>query len=93
MDRMDKTTPPTPHQLIMQERKLLELTGVSDVDSFDENTVIAYTSQGELSVRGQGLHIRPLNLETGSLSVEGLIDSLTYTNTIKTSGFLGRVFR
>lgn len=93
MERTDKITQAMPHQLIMQERKVLELTGVSDVDSFDENTVTAYTSLGELTVRGQGLHIRQLNLETGSLSVEGHIVSLTYAESVRVSGFWGRLFR
>lgn len=93
MERTDKNTQPLPHQLIMQDRKLLEVTGVSDVDSFDENTVTAYTSLGELSIRGSSLHIRQLNLETGSLSVEGLVESLTYSDTVKTGGFFGRLFR
>ena len=93
MERNDKTAHAMPHQLIMQDRKLLELTGVSDVDSFDENTVTAYTSLGELTVRGRGLHIRQLNLEGGSLSLEGQVDSLTYSDTTRSGGFFGRLFR
>ena len=93
MERNDKTAHTMPHQLIMQDRKLLELTGVSDVDSFDENTVTAYTSLGELTVRGRGLHIRQLNLEGGSLSLEGQVDSLTYSDTVRNGGFFGRLFR
>lgn len=93
MERSDKTTPQMPHQLIMQDRRRLELTGVSDVDSFDENTVTAYTSLGELTVRGRGLHVRQLNLEGGSLSVEGQVDSLTYSDTMRGGGFFSRLFR
>ncbi|MBQ5841018.1 MAG: sporulation protein YabP [Clostridia bacterium] len=82
-----------PHQLIMQDRRELELTGVSDVDSFDETTVTAYTSLGELTIRGRGLHIRRMDLESGSLSMEGQIDSLTYADTSRATGFFGRLFR
>ena len=39
---------------------------VSDVDSFDDQTIVAYTDLGELVVRGHGLHINRLNMETGS---------------------------
>ncbi len=81
-----------PHQLIMQDRRQLEMTGVSDVQSFDECTVKAYTSLGELSVIGKDLHIRRLDLESGSFSLEGQIDSLVYTNTVR-GGFFGRLFR
>ncbi len=93
MERKDKTIPPPPHQLIMQDRRQVELTGVADVDSFDETTVIVYTSLGELTVRGRGLHVRQLNLEGGSLSLEGQVDSLTYTDTVRGGGFFGRLFR
>ena len=93
MERKERTIPPQPHQLIMQDRRQVELTGVADVDSFDENTVIAYTSLGQLTVRGSGLHIRQLNLEGGSLSVEGQVDSLTYADVAKGGGFFGRLFR
>ncbi len=92
MERNDKQTA-TPHQLIMQNRQVLEMTGVSDVDSFDETTVLAYTSMGRLTIRGGGLHIKRLDLECGALTVEGNICALEYTDTHKNGGFFGRLFR
>ena len=92
MERNDKQIM-TPHQLMMQDRQLLEMTGVSDVDSFDETTVLAYTSMGELTIRGGGLHIKRLDLECGALSVEGNIRALEYTDAHKNGGFFGRLFR
>ena len=92
MERTDKI-PAMPHQVIMQERRVLELTGVSDVDSFDETAVTAYTSLGELHVHGRGLHVRRLDLESGSLSLEGQVDALTYTDTAHRGGFFGRLLR
>ncbi len=92
---MEKTerTAAQPHQLILQDRRCLDLTGVSDVDSFDETAVIAYTSLGQLTVRGRELHIRQLNLEGGTLSLEGQIDSLSYTDTVRAGSFFSRLFR
>ncbi len=81
-----------PHQLILQDRCQAELTGVSDVESFDDTVIIAYTAFGELSVRGSGLHIRRLDLEAGVLSLEGTVDSLQYTQN-KSGGLFGRLFR
>ncbi len=92
MDHADKQSL-MPHQLILQERQQVELTGVSDVDSFDETTVIAYTTLGELIIRGNGLHIKRLDLECGVLSVEGSICALEYTESRKNGGFFGRLFR
>ncbi len=83
---------PRPHQLILQDRNVLELTGVSDVDSFDENAVTAYTSLGALLIRGKNLHIRHLDVEGGLLSVEGQMDALTYTE-VSRGGFFSRLLR
>ena len=83
---------PQPHQLIMQERKRLELAGVIDVDGFDEQTISVSTSQGVLTIRGQNLHVRQLSLESGNVSIEGNVDSLAYREASK-AGFFGRLFR
>ena len=52
-----KSSTKTPHSLILENRKLLTATGVSNVDSFDEDTIIAYTDLGEIVIKGKGLHI------------------------------------
>ncbi len=91
MEQYEKKSP-MPHQLIMQDRRQVELTGVTDVDSFDDATVVAYTSLGALTVQGSGLHIKRLDLDCGILSVEGQVDCLQYTDTHK-RGLLGRLFR
>lgn len=92
MEQKERVAAALPHQLILQDRKCLELTGVSDVDSFDDTVVVAYTGLGELTIRGRGLHVRQLNLDGGSLSVEGQIDSLLYSD-LKKGGLLGRLLR
>ena len=81
-----------PHQLILQDRKRLELTGITEVDSFDDETVNCTTSLGRLSVRGHDLHLHRLDLEGTALSIEGHIDSLTYSG-IRKGGVLGRLLR
>ena len=83
-----------PHQLILEDRRALTVSGVSDVDSFDELTVVIYTEMGELTVKGQGLHINRLNVETGELTLEGSVDSLTYTEIhSRSGGFFGKLFK
>lgn len=83
-----------PHNLILEERKRLSISGVTDVDSFDEQTVIAYTVKGEITIKGWDLHISKLNLEQGELSVDGEISSLAYTDIKeKASGFFSKVWR
>ncbi|MCI6770934.1 MAG: sporulation protein YabP [Oscillospiraceae bacterium] len=82
------------HSLILENRNKLSLSGVTDVDSFDETTIVAYTDYGELTVSGTDLHICVLNIEHGELTVEGNISGLNYLNQQpKSSGFLSRMFR
>lgn len=89
----DKKNQSMPHQVMLEERRCLTLTGVSDVDSFDETTVVVYTDMGELTVKGEGLHIGRLNVESGDLRVEGHIQSLTYAEPAERGGFFRRLFR
>ncbi len=83
-----------PHNIIMEDRKKLSVSGVKDIDSFDEQTIIAITEQGELTIRGWNLHITKLNLEQSELMVDGEISSLAYTDTRpQTKGFFSKVLR
>lgn len=87
---------PVPHNVILEDRRRLTVSGVSDVDSFDEQTVIVFTQMGELTVKGEDLHINRLSLEMGELAVEGDIASLSYTDRAQKpqqGSFWGRVFR
>lgn len=92
MEHREQTAVNMPHQMILQDRKRLELSGVTDVENFDETTVNCCTSLGRLTVCGNDLHIQRLDLDGTALSVEGRIDSLTYTD-VKKGGLLGRLFR
>ena len=90
----DKKYPAIPHCVSMEDRKKITLTGVRDVDSFDEQTITLVTDFGELSLRGTGLHIGKLSTDSGEMTVEGRIDALVYSDDApRQSGFFGRVFR
>ncbi len=82
------------HKLTMENREKLYLCGVEDVESFDENEIQVYTSEGLLSIKGSELHINKLNTQDGELMVEGNVDSLVYSNTeINRGGFFTKLFR
>lgn len=90
----DKKILSVPNNIIMEDRRILTVSGVSDVDSFDEETVVVYTDLGLLTIRGSSLHINRLSVETGELSVEGEINSLAYSDTQpKGASFFSKVFR
>lgn len=80
------------HSLSLEGREKLSLSGVEDVSGFDENLVVLTTAQGELSVRGQSLHIERIDLESGTLELRGHIQELSYEEPARTGGFLARLF-
>ncbi len=83
-----------PHILTLENRKKLKLTGISNVESFDDKNVLAFTDLGELLICGKNLNITKLTLETGNLEVEGEISSLTYNeNTHKNGSFFSKIFK
>ena len=82
------------HNVIMEGRRSLVITGVTDIDSFDEQTVAVFTDVGELVVRGNGLHINKIDVDSGELSLDGEMDSLEYTDNVTSRGTLwSRLFR
>ncbi len=66
------------HSLILDNRSVLTLTGVTDVQGFDEQTVNLVTDVGALVVKGEALHINKLNLESKDVQIDGKINSLQY---------------
>lgn len=82
-----------PHNIIMENRKSLSVSGVTDVESFDEQTVVLYTDMGQLTIRGTELHLERLNTDAGDVGVTGNIYGLLYTNDSGKSGFLSRIFK
>lgn len=91
---MENTIQAVSHKIVLTDRGRLEITGVEEVESFDENTIIMSTSQGNLIVRGEGLHIETLSLDGGALKVDGAVESLTYEEVERDRGGLwSRLFR
>ena len=79
--------------IIVENRKKITLTGVKDVLSFDEETVVLDTSLGKLTIKGTGLHIANFDTKSGDLSAEGRLYALAYTSDEKSGGIFSRIFR
>lgn len=67
------------HRLNMEDRKRLEMTGISDVISFDLNKILLETDYGVVTVKGDNLHVNRLSVEKGELDIDGSIQSLEYS--------------
>ncbi|MEF9971099.1 MAG: sporulation protein YabP [Oscillospiraceae bacterium] len=82
-----------PHNLILEDRERLSVSGVDEVDCFDDRQVIAKTSKGNLVIRGSELHIDKLSLDTGELCVSGLFTELGYEETAAGGSLWSRLFK
>lgn len=90
----DKTKLPSkPHNVILEDRERLSVSGVEDVDSFDERQIIMRTSKGNLILRGSNLHIDRLDVDSGELAVTGLVTDLGYEETAPGGSLWSRLFK
>lgn len=82
------------HRLELVARERLTVSGVEEVERFDEEEIVMRTAAGTLVVGGEGLHIGKLDLDGGALHVDGAIHSMFYEDRTAggQSGFLHRLF-
>lgn len=80
------------HELSVTDRETMSLTGVDDVSGFDESVVVLTTAQGDLTVRGSGLHIERIDLEAGQLELRGHIQLLSYDEPRRSATLWQRLF-
>jgi len=84
------------HNLIMENRTKMNLTGVKDIHSFDDEVVLVETELGILTIKGNDLKMNKLNLDNSELSIEGRILALAYSDNEmgkKGGGMLGKIFK
>ena len=79
-----------PHKLTLNERNTLTMTGVSEVVSFDETSVVLHTNLGTLEVLGQELKLKNLSPEGGQVTIHGQISVLSYEEPRERRSFWGR---
>lgn len=83
--------------VVLENRERLNISGVLDVLSFDDQVVIVETELGMLTIKGDNLRINKLSIDTSEVTIEGEIESLTYStkDVQKKSGgsILGKLFK
>jgi sporulation protein YabP len=80
----------------MENREQIALTGVQKVQSFDPKEIVLETELGILSIKGEQLGIKTLNLEEGMVDIEGHVWALIYhrnTGEGSRQSILNRIFR
>ncbi|NLJ57720.1 MAG: sporulation protein YabP [Tissierellia bacterium] len=69
----------TMQSLVLENKEILNVTGVEVVDNFNDDTVVLITTKGKLTIKGEKLNISKLNVEEGKLMVKGIINSLVFS--------------
>ncbi len=80
-----------PHKVILNERRQLTMTGVTEVVSFDENAVVLCTGLGRMTVHGKQLQLRQLALDGGQVAVDGEVSAIVYEDVRQAGGWLRRL--
>lgn len=84
------------HNIILENRGKLSISGVTDVDSFDDELVALFTEMGPLEIQGRDLRVNKLSIDIGEIMLEGEITSIIYTDESKAEkkcGFFGRMMK
>jgi sporulation protein YabP len=84
------------HDVIMHGRKTLDITGVKQVESFDNEEFLLETVMGYLAIRGQNLQMKNLDVDKGIVSIKGKIFDLVYLEDHqgdKAKGFFSKLFK
>lgn len=83
------------HNVVLKDRKTLELTGVKQIDSFDNREFLIETSQGWMVIEGQDLILGKLDTERGEVIIKGLIEAVRYLANKKSEkeSIVGKLFK
>lgn len=84
------------HNLVLKDRKLIEISGVRTIDSFDAQEFLMETTQGWLLIKGHDLVLCKLDTERGDVIIKGMIDALQYVDNKKSTdkeGFLSKLLK
>ena len=81
--------------IVLENRKKLEMTGINEVGDFNEEKITAFSTLGTIIIKGVGLHVEKFNNKTKELNINGSIRELKYSENSKSKNksFLSRLFK
>ena len=85
------------HHISIDRRERVVMTGVVEVISFDDETIVCETEMGALVLKGSNLHVNRLNLDDGELEIDGEIENIGYVDDMLTGrgkgSLLSKIFK
>ena len=88
-----RLTPEAAHHILLEGREQLTVSGVEEVESFDEESIVLHTTKGVLVIRGQQLHLQTLSIDGGQVAVDGTVDAMSYEEAQRKGGLFSRLLR
>ena len=96
MDKIIESISTISHQLQVNERKQIMLTGIKKINSFDNEEFLMESNMGMILLKGENLEIVKLDTHDGNVSIKGQINSFTYMDENKKSkedSFIAKLFK
>lgn len=78
--------------VIIENREKISLSGITDVISFDDETLLLNSGMGRITVKGESLKIDSFNTDSGDLAATGKVHAVVYMSDVKQGGFFSRLF-
>ena len=81
------------NNIIIENRKRINISGVKECLSFDDETVMLETTLGGVTIKGEKLHIINFDTKTGDFLLEGKLHAVAYTQNQSGGSFFGKLFK
>lgn len=80
--------------ILIEDRNRVTITGVEQVESFNDNTIILITIKGGMTVKGENLNVGKLNLDEGNIKIDGIINGIIYNDKdVQRGNIIGKIFK
>lgn len=80
--------------ITIEDRKRMLVTGVEQVENFNDNTIILTTINGGITIKGEELNISKLNVEDGNVKIQGKINGVNYSSRdLSSKNILEKLFK
>lgn len=80
--------------ITIEDRARMTVTGVEQVENFNDNTITLTTVNGGMIIKGEGLNISKLNLEDGIVKIDGKINGVNYSaRDVRPKNIMGKLFK
>ena len=81
------------NSLTLNNRNHLEVTGIKKVKSSEPSSIVAVIQDGHLLISGTNLSVEQLDIKAETLVVNGMVNSIKYSNQVSKSFSLKNMFK